>query len=178
MLFFAPALLQRDGAGAWQRVALRFDDLGLAALRFGAERAAASASRTVDTSSARRRGDAGSAVAEPEPRDDFAPGGYAAVVARAVERLAAQPLVSLTLSQSFRRRLGTASPAAAFARLRAVNPAPATFFVDGGDGEGVFGASPDLQLQRARARRRSVPGLRHGGARPRSGRRGRVVPRS
>ncbi len=83
----------------------------------------------------------------PEPHDDFPPGGYAAVVARAVERLGAQPLVSLTLSQSFRRRVGAASAAAAFATLRRANPAPATFFVNTGGGERLFGASPDLQLQ-------------------------------
>ena len=55
--------------------------------------------------------------------------------------------MSLTLSQSFRRRVGAASAAAAFATLRRANPAPATFFVNTGDGERLFGASPDLQLQ-------------------------------
>ena len=55
-------------------------------------------------------------------------------------------LVSLTLSQTFPRRMGKRSPAEAFALLRSVNPAPATFMVDSGDGECVFGASPDPQL--------------------------------
>jgi hypothetical protein len=39
------------------------------------------------------------------------------------------------------------SAAAAFATLRRANPAPATFFVNTGRGERVFGASPDLQLR-------------------------------
>jgi hypothetical protein len=39
-----------------------------------------------------------------------------------------------------------ASPAAAFARLRRVNPAPAMFFLNDGAGDRLFGASPDLQL--------------------------------
>jgi anthranilate/para-aminobenzoate synthase component I len=153
VLFFSPELLRRDSSGAWQNVALRFENPALAALRFERESHAAAASdvATVDTSIASRTAQSdglGDAALSPgsEPRDDFAPGGYAAVVARAVERLAEQPLVSLTLSQSFRRRVGTASPAAAFATLRRVNPAPATFFVNTGDGERVFGASPDLQL--------------------------------
>jgi hypothetical protein len=55
--------------------------------------------------------------------------------------------VSLTLSQSFRRRLGARSPTEAFAALREVNPAPATFYLADGAGEVVFGASPDLQLR-------------------------------
>ena len=56
-----------------------------------------------------------------------------------------QPLVSLTLSQSFRRPC-TASAARAFDRLRRVNPAPVTFFLNDGSGGQLFGASPDLQL--------------------------------
>jgi len=140
VFFFAPALLRRDAAGRWRHVLLRFDSPALAVL--GAERERAPATRSSRSGSVP---DAGLAAAE--PRDDFPPGGYAAVVARAVERLAQQPLVSLTLSQSFRRRVGAASAAAAFARLRRVNPAPATFFVNTGRGERVFGASPDLQLR-------------------------------
>jgi len=66
------------------------------------------------------------------------------VVASALDHLRTRPLVSLTLSQSFRRR-ADASPAAAFANLRRVNPAPASFFVHADD-ERLFGASPDLQL--------------------------------
>ena len=161
VLFFAPASLRRDAAGVWQHVQLRFDDPALAAVDRddapstavlpGTTAAAAPAGVTesdpfdesvrVDRASGR----------DIEPHDDFPPGGYATVVARAVERLAAQPLVSLTLSQSFRRRVGAASAAAAFRTLRRANPAPATFFVNTGRGERVFGASPDLQL-RVRAR--------------------------
>jgi hypothetical protein len=81
------------------------------------------------------------------PADDFPPGGYAAIVERAVQRLASSPLVSLTLSQSFRREVTGLSVSASFETLRAINPAPAMFFFNAGDGERVFGASPDLQLR-------------------------------
>ncbi|MGZ5277238.1 MAG: chorismate-binding protein [Caldimonas sp.] len=134
VLFFSPFTWQRGGSGAWQRVSLAFDDASLARAAALPRRHAAPAA-----SPAPPRGTA-------EPHDDFLPGGYATVVARALRTLADADLVSLTLSQSFRRRLGDRSPAQAFSRLRAVNPAPATFMVDSGDGSSVFGASPDLQL--------------------------------
>lgn len=134
--FFAPTTLQRDAEGAWHHVALRFADAALAAA------AEASASRPVRSPRA-----SASSGAAPAPRDDFAPGGYARLVAAALPMMKQRGLVSLTLSQSFRRRLGERTPVEAFARLRAVNPAPATFYVDAGDGERVFGASPDLQLR-------------------------------
>jgi anthranilate/para-aminobenzoate synthase component I len=77
--------------------------------------------------------------------DDLPPGAYADMVRRAVDLLRTRPLDSLTLSQSYRRRVPIRAHEA-FARLRAVNPAPACFFVNEGSGERLFGASPDLQL--------------------------------
>lgn len=77
--------------------------------------------------------------------DDYPPGGHAGMVRRAMDHLADPALVSLTLSQSFRRPCSV-SPAAAFARLRAVNPAPASFMFNDSRGSRLFGASPDLQL--------------------------------
>jgi anthranilate synthase len=141
VLFFAPTLLRRAADGAWARIDLQFEDRALERLRLargaGGPRAAAARADAGHAGPARRL----------EPPDDFPPGGYAEVVAHAVERLVQQPLVSLTLSQSFRRALGEASPVQAFAALRAANPAPATFCFNTGAGELVFGASPDLQLQ-------------------------------
>ena len=125
---------QRDAAGAWQRVSLTF-----------ADRTLARASKQARPREPARTPSASSPLAM-APSDDFPPGGYAQVVAGALNAMTDAGLVSLTLSQSFRRRLGARTPAQAFARLREVNPAPATFFIDGGDGEVVFGASPDLQL--------------------------------
>ena len=81
----------------------------------------------------------------PAVGDDHAPGGYAAMVGRALTVLRERPLVSLTLSQSYRRRVEM-PPAQAFARLRAANPTPASFFLNDGSGLRLFGASPDLQL--------------------------------
>ena len=136
VLFFAPALLRRQAAGTWERVTLEFDDAALAAAR---------ASAAVPRPGA-------SAPADPDltagpVADDFPPGAYAAVIASGVRRLALTPLVSLTLSQSFRRDVAGVSIATAFETLRAAHPAPATFFFNTGDGERVFGASPDLQLR-------------------------------
>lgn len=125
VLFFAPRHLQRDGDGIWSRVDLRWDGQ-VDGKGVGA----------VLSSSAKRLA--------PQPVDDFPEGGYAEVVAKALDHLRTRPLVSLTLSQSFRRHADV-SPAAAFANLRRVNPAPASFFVHA-DGERLFGASPDLQL--------------------------------
>ncbi len=133
VLFFSPRTLQRDATGAWQHVSLVFEDEALAAAQPAPRQAG----------SPRAPGPR----ATPEAvHDDFAPGGYAQVVARALAQLASSGLVSLTLSQSFRRRLGARAAAQAFAALSAANPAPATFMLDTGDGECVFGASPDLQL--------------------------------
>ena len=128
VLYLPEAFWQRDAGGLWTRVELSMDGVP----RF-ASRAAHPAATPV------------AIAAGAPPADDHTPGGHARMVARAVEHLRAQPLVSLTLSQSFRRP-SDASPAAAFARLRRVNPAPATFFLNDGAGDRLFGASPDLQL--------------------------------
>ncbi|HZV93633.1 MAG TPA: chorismate-binding protein [Caldimonas sp.] len=144
VLFFAPSLLRRDAAGRWQRVSLHFVDgllAEVASSRAIVRSRPSAASESVPTSDA--RDDASKTSA----RDDFAPGGYAEVVARAIAELDGPGLLSLTLSQSFRRGVDPAtSPARAFAALRAANPAPASFFVNDGEGERLFGASPDLQL--------------------------------
>ncbi len=91
------------------------------------------------------------AGAEPQPtdpplRDDFAPGAYAPVVAQAIERIRSGALLSLTLSQAFRRRW-QGNAAEAFAALRERVPMPEMFFANLGGGERLFGASPDLQAR-------------------------------
>ena len=136
VLFFALSYLRRDAAGRWERVVLELEASEPAPID-----SPALAASPADAEAARDDEHADAAT------DDFAPGGYAAIVERAVQRLAKTPLVSLTLSQSFRRSIDSTSVAAAFERLRAVNPAPATFFFNTGAGERVFGASPDLQLR-------------------------------
>lgn len=140
-LLFARTFLERSATGAWQRVELDADS-GIAARTKAAGDGSDPGFATVEVD-ARPTFEAARATAS----DDFAPGGYAEVLGRAVERLRSAPLVSLTLSQSFRRVLPAGTSAAhAFAKLRAVNPAPATFFFRTDAGERVFGASPDLQL--------------------------------
>jgi anthranilate/para-aminobenzoate synthase component I len=129
ILFFPERLFRRDAAGVWERVTLSLDGAAAAA---AAPEAAASVPAAL------------SEVAV-EPHDDLPPGGYAAMVRRAVTLLQERPLVSLTLSQAYRRRVD-AAPIEAFRRLREANPAPATFFFNDGAGECLFGASPDLQL--------------------------------
>jgi anthranilate/para-aminobenzoate synthase component I len=127
MLYFGDHYLQRDAAGQWTQVTLTLDAAPLSSA--GAMPAAPTAAAEKDVAA----------------QDDFPIGGYAEVVARALERLRELPLVSLTLSQSF-RRTGSVTASTAFARLQSVNPAPASFFVNAGQGERFFGASPDLQL--------------------------------
>ena len=158
VFFFATTLLRRDATGAWQHISIRIDadsqPLAASARPSGIGSGQAD-DGSISTSDDRtgdqhrdgsdRKGASSRTDRRPE-RDDFAPGGYAGIVARATARLAREPLVSLTLSQSFRRPLGGASPARAFERLRRANPAPATFFVAIDEGDCVFGASPDLQL--------------------------------
>jgi anthranilate synthase len=78
--------------------------------------------------------------------DDRPSGGHAQAVARGVELMRRGELCSLVLSQTFRRRVQV-DAAAAFARLRRDNPYPAMFFARFGDGERVFGASPDVQVR-------------------------------
>ena len=133
VLFFGQHLLRRDGAGAWQHVALSLPGPLLPASPPTASLAAPIASRpALDPVAA-------------EPRDDFPPGAYADMVRRALDCLRERPLVSLTPSQSYRRRVQLPA-VTAFGRLREANPAPASFFVNDGSGLRLFGASPDLQL--------------------------------
>lgn len=129
VLFFGQHLLRRDGTGAWQQVALSLSAPMLPA------------ASPVEPIVSR-------AVSDPvagEPRDDFPVGAYADMVRRALDCLRERPLVSLTLSQSYRRRVQLPA-VTAFGRLREANPAPASFFVNDGSGLRLFGASPDLQL--------------------------------
>lgn len=131
VLFFGLQLLRRDGAGAWQEVSLSLPT----------QAQIASPSVVPDQPTLRAKPERTSV----EPQDDYAPGGYADMVRRALIRLHGSALISLTLSQSYRRRV--VLPAlTAFQRLRAANPAPASFFVNDGAGLQLFGASPDLQL--------------------------------
>ncbi len=127
VLFFGEQLFRRDAAGAWQL--LRLSLAGAKAEDAAAPPAAVAAPTPT----------------APDPQDDHPPGGYADMVRRALACLEGSALVSLTLSQSYRRRVQM--PAVqAFERLRAANPAPASFFVNNGSGLRLFGASPDLQL--------------------------------
>lgn len=129
VFFLAQSQWQRDAAGQWTHVAL-----SLAGVADGPDAALAPQAPSN-----------GTGTTPAAPQDDYPSGGHAQMVARALVHLREQPLVSLTLSQSFRRPCA-ASPAAAFARLRRVNPAPAMFFLNDGAGDRLFGASPDLQL--------------------------------
>jgi hypothetical protein len=67
------------------------------------------------------------------------------MVLRAIDHLKTQDLVSLTLSQAYRKQVSM-KPTTAFNNLRQANPAPACFFVNNGRGLHLLGASPDLQL--------------------------------
>jgi len=124
VFYFPERMLRRDASGQWSWV-----QFSLPGIEPGTEPLAATTSHD-DT---------------PGIGDDHAPGGYAAMVSRALDVLRERPLVSLTLSQSYRRRVDM-PPSQAFARLRAANPAPASFFLNDGSGLRLFGASPDLQL--------------------------------
>ena len=139
MLFFGEQLFRRDAAGTWQ------------SLRLSLEEAPAQAPSNQPAPVV-----AEPAPAVPEPQDDHPPGGYADMVRRALDRLNGPALVSLTLSQSYRRRVDM--PAVqAFERLRVANPAPASFFVNDGSGLRLFGASPDLQLVITAGKVESLP---------------------
>ncbi len=127
VLLFPERFFRRDAAGAWERVTL-----SLPGTRVQHEAPAPAPDRAT-------------AAGGGEPQDDLPPGGYAAMVRRALTLLQERPLVSLTLSQSYRRRVAIA-PVETFRRLREANPAPASFFFNDGAGECLFGASPDLQL--------------------------------
>jgi anthranilate synthase len=144
VLFFGQHLLRRDGAGAWQHVALSLPGSLLPASPPTASLTAPIASRPAPDPVAT------------EPRDDFPVGAYADMVRRALDCLRERPLVSLTLSQSYRRRVQLPA-VTAFGRLREANPAPASFFVNDGSGLRLFGASPDLQLVVTKRSIQSLP---------------------
>jgi len=132
-LFFGEQLLRRDAAGAWQLLHLHIEagTIGDAAIQPIPLPVTAAAAE--------------SATALVQAQDDYPPGGYADMVRRALACLQGKTLVSLTLSQSYRRRVQIPATQA-FERLRAANPAPASFFVNDGIDLRLFGASPDLQL--------------------------------
>lgn len=142
VLFFGQRLLRRDGAGTWHEVRLSLPGIV-----------------PEDPLPAPARADSGPvqhAEVRSEPRDDYPEGGYADMVRRALPWLRDKPLLSLTLSQSYRRRV-TPSPTQAFQRLRQANPAPASFFLNDGTGQCLFGASPDLQLVIANGEVEALP---------------------
>lgn len=91
-----------------------------------------------------------------DPSDDLPPGAYADKVRLAINAIRTSGLMSLTLSQSYRRRVAC-KPIEAFGRLRRANPAPACFFVNDGAGLQLLGASPDLQLRVEGRTVRSAP---------------------
>ena len=135
IVFLGPHLLRRDGTGKWRKIELnvpelpslvQINDLAIQPERFTALSSIQDAMAS-------------------DPQDDSAPGGYAEMVSRALARLKETALVSLTLSQTYRRRVSMKSTEA-FARLRKTNPAPACFFLNNGEGLHLLGASPDLQL--------------------------------
>lgn len=179
VLFFGERLLRRDANGAWKEVRLELAD-GEGKDR-DKQTAASAFAAVADGQPARGHAaaaavSAGSgSVPEPTqgaadapidaPADDHPPGGYAQMVARALPVLRERPLVSLTLSQSYRRRV-TLSAAQAFARLRAANPAPASFFLNDGLGTRLLGASPDLQLVVAQGEVQALPVCGTVGRRP------------
>jgi anthranilate synthase len=91
------------------------------------------------------------AADDPEP-GDHAPGEYAALVRRAQESFACGDLFEVVPGQVFRERCRD-SPAAIFARLKVLNPAPFGFLMNlgpgwGGDPEAgaeyLVGASPEM----------------------------------
>ncbi|MEV7417370.1 chorismate-binding protein [Streptomyces sp. NPDC089919] len=81
--------------------------------------------------------------AEPAEYRDHPPGGYARVVAEAMPLFRSGDLFEVVPSQVFRRPCHR-SPAALFRRLREVNPAPHSLFMNLGDGEYLVGASPEM----------------------------------
>lgn len=143
---FAERWLERDGGGRWHAVQLAWVPSARPPHVSSAEASPSTAPAAVAPPAASM---APKAPAAPTVRteDDHPPGGYADAIARALPRLDGGGLVSLTMSQSFRRAVDPALRAApAFERLRVRNPAPATFAFASPEGERVFGASPDLQL--------------------------------
>jgi len=167
VLFFGERLLRRGSEASWHEVRLSLSgndsdaqpDSGaqvaadLAGHARAGEEAVTGANARADAA-VRPGGEA--ATLPKEPADDYPLGGYAQMVARALPLLRERPLLSLTLSQSYRRRVHL-SAAQAFARLRAANPAPASFFLNDGLGAQLLGASPDLQLIVVQGQVRSLP---------------------
>jgi len=78
--------------------------------------------------------------------DDFADGGYARCVALARDALARGDVLSVALSQAFRRPW-SGSAAEAFAQLRRRYPMPEMYCVHLGAGEYLLGASPCMQAR-------------------------------
>jgi anthranilate/para-aminobenzoate synthase component I len=135
IVFLGPHLLRREGTGKWRKIELNVPELP-------------SLVQKNDLAIQPERSTAISLIQDAmasDPQDDSAPGGYAEMVSRALARLKETALVSLTLSQTYRRRVSMKSTEA-FARLRKTNPAPACFFLNNGEGLHLLGASPDLQL--------------------------------
>ena len=135
IVFLGRRLYRRDGTGAW-----RLMDWTVQGLPSSIE-----ADERIDAPAGCAAWCSNPDPASCEPQDDSSPGGYADMVDRALVSLRDTALVSLTLSQSYRRRVSLKSTEA-FARLRQANPAPACFFFNNGEGLHLFGASPDLQL--------------------------------
>jgi len=135
IVFLGRHLLRRDGTGQWSRIEWNVPGLP----------------SSVQTDAIVRKPEGDSALRSSQeavsvdPQDDACPGGYANMVSRALVSLKDTALVSLTLSQTYRRRVSMKSTEA-FARLRKANPAPACFFLNNGAGLHLLGASPDLQL--------------------------------
>lgn len=139
-LYLVESCLRRDASGLWAAVQLLPGSGQVLGQSLGLALGLALAGDLPDLSSQARSMDPAA-----EPCDDHPPGGYADMVRGALQALRDEGLVSLTLSQSYRRRVEMRA-VDAFERLRSVNPAPACFFFNGGQGERLFGASPDLQL--------------------------------
>jgi anthranilate/para-aminobenzoate synthase component I len=135
IVFLGPDLLRRDGTGQWRRIAWTVEGLPSSALADALVHEPQGASALASSQDA----------VSVDPHDDSCPGGYADMVRRALVKLKDTALVSLTLSQTYRRRVSMKSTEA-FARLRKANPAPACFFLNNGAGLHLLGASPDLQL--------------------------------
>ncbi len=131
--------LQRDEQGAWWSVRLSLPD---ASIQDAAVPDEAGPGAWVGAAS----GAARSPNVQQDTREDPPRGVHADRVRRSLPLLASGELVSLTLSQSYRRRVSI-SAREAYDRLRSVNPAPGCFYLHDGQGERVFGASPDLQLR-------------------------------
>ena len=148
LMFGAASYLERGADDRWTRVRLT-----LAGDSSGNTRGpSASSDRRPDDASPERR-----PVARDEREsDDLPPGHYARMVERALVALRDPALVSLTLSQSYRRRIER-PPIDAFLGLREANPTPACFFVNDGLDLQLLGASPDLQLQLEGRRVRTTP---------------------